>query len=446
MSERRSVPREFCRYLCAGAPVCKTGRDCLFCTGRKAGFGGFVPRCGGVNTGLTGLGSDATGRHGGQNQAVKESEIALAKDKPTLLDWLGLRREPDFSKARWLGGLFGAMVIGAGFVGLVLVGLAAFRFLAALTGLDDFADAESQSAAIRNIGLVLAAIIGLPFLVWRSVVAQKQVDTAAEALFNDKINAAADDLHARRLATMNPGENENRWDCWQDDIVRRNAAIDRLEGLAIEQPDVAPRIARLLSIYVRELSGEHPPQVAPEAATPGELREWAWGLRACRSDMENAAQTLGRLQAITGADPEQVKIDLRGANLQGFDLQGAIFKEARLQGAQMQGAYLYGAQMQGADLSLAQMQGADLSWAAMDAATSLTDAALRGAALRGVGFSGAAISQAQVDEVFYDGSVRFPEGITRAAGRDAKLEPSDFENQWRAWQKSIGYDPEPDKA
>lgn len=182
-------------------------------------------------------------------------EFALAKDKLNLLDWLGLRRTPDYSKARWLGGLISVAVIG---VMLVLVGLISYQFFVAVSGLKDFVDAQAQSAAIRNTGLILAAVVGVPFLIWRSVVAQKQADTAEEALLNDKINAAADDLHARRLVTMNPTEKQGRWDYHQDDIVRRNAAIDRLFGLAGESPEIAPRIARMLGVYVRELSAENP--------------------------------------------------------------------------------------------------------------------------------------------------------------------------------------------
>jgi uncharacterized protein YjbI with pentapeptide repeats len=421
----------------------------------------------GANAGATTLVPDAMGRHGG-GVAIKGNR-RVRKDKATFLDWLGLRREPDFSRLRGLGGLICVAVI----VFLVItVGAIAIQFFEAATGLGAFGDAEARSSVIRNIGLVLAAVVGLPFLVWRSVVAQKQVDVAEQGLFNDKINAAANDLHARRLVTQNPHKTDFRWNYWQDDIVKRNAAIDRLEGLVRENSEVAERISRLLSIYLRELSAENKPQGVPQAATPEELRNWARSLaQHSRSDMENAARVLGRLAQIEGVDPDKVDIDLRGANLQGFDLREAVFNKARLTGAQMQGAslgwakmqgadlfeaqmqgavlfgakmqgaVLRGAQMQGADLGVAQMQGADLSGAQMDAATFLRAANLAGAALRKVDYSDVAINQAQVDEVFYDGSVRFAPGITRAEGRDAVLEWQEFYDEWRAWQKERGFDP-----
>ena len=106
----------------------------------------------------------------------------------------------------------------------------------------------------------------------------------------------------------------------------------------------------------------------------------------------------------------------------------------------MQGVHLIGAQMMGADLIGARMQGANLNLAEMDSATSLIAAILSGAALREIDFTGVGISQAQVDELFYDGSVTFAVGITRAPGRDEVLDWGDFDTQWRAWQKKNGYE------
>ena len=45
-------------------------------------------------------------------------------------------------------------------------------------------------------------------------------------------------------------------------------------GLAQEKPDEAIRIARLLSIYVRELS-QHPAKPVPTDVSPEDLRRWA---------------------------------------------------------------------------------------------------------------------------------------------------------------------------
>ncbi len=141
---------------------------------------------------------------------------------------------------------------------------------------------------ITALTATLGGVLAFPITLYRLRLRRQQAEIADEALFNDKVKAAADDLHARRQVTK-IDEDGKPYDCWEDDVVRRNAAIDRLEGLARERPEIAPRIARLLSTYVRELSKEYPPQQPPENASPKELRKWEKGLKPCRSDMENAA-------------------------------------------------------------------------------------------------------------------------------------------------------------
>lgn len=263
----------------------------------------------------------------------------------------------------------------------------------------------------------MGATVALPFTLIRLRLTSEQTQTATESLFNDKINAATDDLHAMR----------QRWDgtqnIWEDDIARRNAAIDRLEGLANERPDSAPRISRLLSVYVRELSREHPPIDPPDGATPEDLGDWAKNPKVQRSDMENAVQVLGRLRGILPETPDDITIDLTGANLQGFtltklDFQGANLFDVQMQGAhlihvQMQGANLGFAEMQGADLFGAQMQGAILIGAQMDDHTDLTGATLQAAAVRSVDFSTVPQIKEFLDTMFGDGSVTLPPNTTR---------------------------------
>ena len=168
--------------------------------------------------------------------------------------------------------------------------------------------------------------------------------------------------------------------------MQRNGAIDRLEGLAKERPSEVPRIANMLSVYVRELSRgtaqSHPRQdyaelvdpisseegiskkaalaqlgVTEDAFSIESLRSWAKGLKPFRTDVEKAAQTLGRLLDVAGADVAATTIDLRGANLQGFDLNSLCFAKAKLQGARVEGANLNYAHMEGADLRRTRTEG-----------------------------------------------------------------------------------------
>jgi hypothetical protein len=214
-----------------------------------------------------------------------------------------------------------------------------------------------------SIGALLVALLGAPFLIWRTLVAQRTLEATQrqtelqdedkrlreEAQFNDKINAAATDLAARRQVTrvaIDPNGDivrdkegkETILTEWQDDLVTRAAAIDRLEGLAqeaIERDDYPPaqRIARMLSIYVQELSREYPAKdprrnskaasrcrTGPERSAPSSAPTWSAPPKALGASIPR------RRNARTSI---RDNIDLRRCNLQGFDLSGMNFQRRK---------------------------------------------------------------------------------------------------------------------
>ncbi|MEO1606289.1 MAG: pentapeptide repeat-containing protein [Pseudomonadota bacterium] len=139
--------------------------------------------------------------------------------------------------------------------------------------------------------------------------------------------------------------------------------------------------------------------------------------------------------------------DLRWAQLQGAILIGAQLQGAFLNGARLQGAFLNGAQLQGAGLGRAQLQGANLVGAEFDEATSLKDATLRGASLREVDCTSLPEFTRHLDDIFADASVTPPGGAR--PGDDGwpkhwatEVLGADFYSAWRAWQRSIGFDPD----
>ncbi|MFV1530919.1 MULTISPECIES: pentapeptide repeat-containing protein [unclassified Phaeobacter] len=267
------------------------------------------------------------------------------------------------------------------------------------------AEASARFALLRLAAMTatLGAVVALPFTLIRIRLTREANKTADESLFNDKINAATEDLHAMRQRW----DEEQKQNIWEDDITRRNAAIDRLEGLVKERPDTAPRVSRLLSVYVRELSREVPAEIPPEEPTPNELHRWLFGLTVKRSDMENAVQVLGRMKRIRAVNCVSISIDLRHANLQRFDLTGLDLSGAILSGSHMQGSFLRDTQLRNASLPFAKMQGtnlgnakmlmADLSWADLRQAF-LGCAMLRGASLRHADMQGAEIYDAELQK------------------------------------------------
>jgi hypothetical protein len=134
---------------------------------------------------------------------------------------------------------------------------------------ESVANPDTQAEDFRNLATAVAVLMGVLaasatifFSVIRVWMNERTASAAEEALFNDKINAAVSDLHAQRQITK--WADEGTPTGWEDDVTRRNGAIDRLLGLAKEEPAAASRIARLLSVYVKELSREFKPEEAPK--------------------------------------------------------------------------------------------------------------------------------------------------------------------------------------
>lgn len=239
---------------------------------------------------------------------------------------------------------------------------------------------------LAGLTATLGAIVALPLTIVRISQNQQQIRNSAELLFNEKLGRALERLGARRQVTIpiqNSGSSET---CWEDDVVARATAIDRLAGLAIERPEEVARIASMLTIYVRELSKEYPAQVherqkyLEELATyfkswsslavqgnaepptiaklpvPSILAtlmrhiEWAKGLHPFRSDVEKAVQTLGAVLKVRGAETAKGP-DLSHCNLQGFDMSSAQLAPCRLVSTRLEGANLEFASLLYSDLT-----------------------------------------------------------------------------------------------
>lgn len=297
------------------------------------------------------------------------------------------------------------------------------------------------------------------------MVAQNTLDTARkeaalkeEALFNDKINAAAKDLAARRQVTE-PAEQDGKQTFvtkWEDDLVTRAAAIDRLEGLAIDainQADYPParRIARMLSNYLNELSKENEAIHPPHNACKDSMWEWGENLRSQpRPDMERAVQSLGRINPEDEAARAIFKpknIYLRRCNLQGFDLRGgcligAQFREVQLDAAdlertQLQHAAFSMADLREVDLRKAQLQGAMLFKVTMSEGTLTEDCNLQGAAVFFV-------DEETINKLHphWDNIIAFLEKLPPNAPSHWHEISEDFvrewaEDRWREWAASI---------
>jgi len=220
----------------------------------------------------------------------------MSDKKISLIEWLGLRTDIVRPETKLLG-----TILGIGISSLVaLTFCTTFVLFAVLIGSifspDDGAD-------VRNIGVVLIAAIGFPFLAWRSWAAFRQSETAQQGLITDRIATAVENLAAekkisfrarnvhwvrefagqelregftqkwgseRDLKHQLPPEisglteteideyvHFGKWETISEttpNIERRIGGIYSLERIIHDSPRDFPRIAELLCAYVRENS------------------------------------------------------------------------------------------------------------------------------------------------------------------------------------------------
>lgn len=252
--------------------------------------------------------------------------------KREIIEWLGFDSEVDLTRFRPLGALLGLTFLVIGLLLIFVTINVSIEVIKAGLRIGPYEN-DVDGSAIRNTGLVLAAILGAPFVVWRSFVAARQAETAAEALFNDKLSTAADDLSAKMEISSSSSSTlgENGIRKITEDLVKRSAAIDRLEGLAIERKDASPRIVRLLASYVR---GNFPAD-SMEPTKSLSMRKTP------RMDLQNAIDAIGRIHEIAiETDRSEWRLNLKSCNLDGVLLVNGCFRAADFSGSRFEGAVL----------------------------------------------------------------------------------------------------------
>ncbi|GGD41588.1 pentapeptide repeat-containing protein [Sinisalibacter lacisalsi] len=355
--------------------------------------------------------------------------MSAENNKKSLSDWLGLQWKPDYDQNRAWGRILGFAIQVVAAI-LVLLGLGLLIAFAASVYKAISAGTEMTGEAIRNVGLALAAVFGAPFLVWRSLVAQRQTDIAEQSQITDRINKAVENLAATRVLHDAEGRQFT-----EPNLEVRIGAIYALERIAQDSLRDHVQIMEILTAYVRENAKAEDAEDSPRArwraafeapevqhkdnaakaayahqetdltdATSLEaIRDWARSLK-CRTDIQAALTVIGRRSATQiereTADTRQsdkgFRLDLLATNLQGADLSNLDFKSARLSGAHLEGAKLNKAHMEGSDLFKAHMEGADLFKAHLEGAD-LFGAHLEEAVLLGTHLDGANLSRAHLE-------------------------------------------------
>ncbi len=290
---------------------------------------------------------------------------------------------------------------------------------------------------IRNVGLILVAVVGGPFVLYRSWVLGRQAKTAeAQAAlaedrnFSDLFTKAVEQLGAdktvKRQARNRNGAlayDENGIPIMQEtteaNVEVRLGAIYALQRISrASEKDHIP-VMETLCAYIRENAIGGEPDVFPDGELPKRqsdesledrlaliqtrsqnLRDFFGPVKTLRSDIRAALTVIGQRDAARRAyeKAQDFRLNFRRANLQRADLVKVDFEGADLSEASLQGANLHRANMEGANLSFAQINGAylndtimeeaDCSFAKMQGA-SLSEAKIARANLFGVAMEGA---------------------------------------------------------
>lgn len=267
---------------------------------------------------------------------------------------------------------------------LMVVG-ALYRFLGVLFGFDDY---ENSAEALRNYALILAALIGVPFLIWRSIVAQKQVDVAEQGQITDRINKAVQGLGAEKVVrrleeTPRYQKSDGEWlrDEEQNLIPATRpdgkAIIDR-ETFELTEPNLEVRIGAIYAlerlaqdslrdhIQIMEILCAYIRENAPvQSLAPTEKLNERPSLRA---DIQAALNVIGRRsQAQIDLECKQkFRLDLRRTNLSGGDFvrgnfSAAMFHYCLLEMCWFRDAKLHGTQFSHAIINFSDFFDAELT-------------------------------------------------------------------------------------
>ena len=258
---------------------------------------------------------------------------------------------------------------------------------------------ESKSTTLRNLGLLVGAVIAIGLAVWRSKIAERQADTAQrqaqtaqQSLLNERYQRGAAMLESSVLAV-------------------RIGGVYALDRLAKDHPSrYHVQTMKLFCAFVRLPTNDN--RINSHSNNDEGQDEQ---IRVLRADVQEVMQAIGARSPIgislerneesqlylRDADLGRLQIrdgNLSDARLTNANLYGAVLPRVNLSNARLRRANLSRAELRGANLSNAKFWGADLSKAILQQAN-LSGADLWGADARSARYKEPVrgLTQAQLD-------------------------------------------------
>lgn len=259
---------------------------------------------------------------------------------------------------RYLGDVFKSS--GFWWVALVLSTLAVCGYLTLIYWSYLHDGNDSLSATVRNVSLIIGGVIAVELALWRSIVGERQAETAQRDLLNQQFQTGAEMLGSSVLSV-------------------RLGGLYTLKHLAMEHPEhYHVQVMEQLCAFIRGAIGAHGQSTAvieEVLVTREDSNEFTYERFRARNDIQEA------MNAIATCHGQNLAIETTGnywLDLQGADLRGANLSQMNLSRAPLQYGYsttvyqqlltgnytdMRGARMDEAILALTKLSGVDLTGA-----------------------------------------------------------------------------------
>ncbi|MDG1473109.1 MAG: pentapeptide repeat-containing protein [Ascidiaceihabitans sp.] len=260
-----------------------------------------------------------------------------------------------------------------------------------------FGELPNGSGASFGLTGIIVAMIGAPFVIWRTLVAQKQAEVAEHGMITERIMNAVEGLGYEKTIKDKLGERT------VPNLEVRIGAIYSLERIAQDSIRDHVRIMEILCVYIRENAPASLSEKCPEkpyarqiiGETP--VRKWAQELKKPRVDVQVALDIIGRRtdQQISQERDVRTKtntigyrLDIRRTCLQACDLSGGNFDNALFTESHLDGALLKNTGLNKTDFYRAKLRGVTAVDVAMQS-SQFMQAGFGAAYLRNVNFQNA---------------------------------------------------------
>lgn len=338
-----------------------------------------------------------------------------------VMNWAAIVHPPE--------GLARGVYVVLALVALALIGIWGTLLVRVVGSVVDFEHAipintaDDLNKVLLGLGGIIGATTGVPFLVWRTLISQRQNEIsqrqnliAQENLHSTTMAKAIEQLGAMKSETsivLSPSGTETETHTANETKVIPNlevrlGAIYLLEKLARDNQELHWPIMEILCAYVRGNAG--PPQ-EDTSLPPGVDVQAAITVIGRRSAEQLKAEDRSRRNSIN-SDEYRLNLSythLAGANFDGLDFRYANFGKSCLAGSSFNNSWLSGGSFSSANIFNAiffhtYLEGADLMY--VDARYSnFFFAFMEGAKLGDGNFEFASIHSVMFDDATIDGAI-----------------------------------------